>query len=330
MIAFISLMYASLYLLIFNKLKLLKKSTANISAFVGVGVVMIGAIVFAWYTFAPMTSDARVIRYIIPIVPNVSGQLVDVSVTNMQAVERGDPLFQIDPTPFQHQVDELAARVEQQSAERDLNRINLKRARELVTRQAASEVDRDIWEAKYLASVAAIAATQASLDNARWQLDETRVLAPSAGYPVNLQLRPGSFVTNMPVASALAFMSSEVTDIISSFSQSAIRRIKLGDPVEIVFTNRPGKVFSGHVTLVGRATGEAQLDASSDIKTLTGTPVQARWPLRVELDDAELAASLSQGAGGTMAVYTDAGKPFHIISKVVMRMNAWMGYLTAP
>jgi hypothetical protein len=50
----------------------------------------------------------------------------------------------------------------------------------------------------------------------------------------------------------------------------------------------------------------------------------------VKLDDEALAAELPQGAGGSLAVYTDAGAPFHIISKVVLRMNAWTGYLTAP
>ena len=39
---------------------------------------------------------------------------------------------------------------------------------------------------------------------------------------------------------------------------------------------------------------------------------------------------LPQGAGGTVAVYTKRGKPLHIISKVVMRMQAWLGYLTSP
>ena len=208
MIAFISLCYASIYILIFNKFKLLPKTTPNVSAFIGVGVVLIASIIFAWYTFAPMSSDARVTRYIIPIVPNVKGQLIDVSVTHMQRVNKGDLLYQIDPAPYQHKVDELTARIEQQSAERDLNRANLERARELVAKKAASQYEQDIWEAKYAASSAAIAATEATLENARWQLNETTVLAPANGFPVNVQLRPGSYVTSMPAASALAFVST--------------------------------------------------------------------------------------------------------------------------
>jgi multidrug resistance efflux pump len=132
------------------------------------------------------------------------------------------------------------------------------------------------------------------------------------------------------MAAALAFVSVDMTDIIASFSQSAIRRINPGDSVEVVFTNMPGQVHSGKIIHIGKATGEAQLVASGNITTLTGQPATARWPVRVELDDEAVAAALPQGAGGSMAVYTDAGAPFHIISKVVMRMNAWMGYLTSP
>lgn len=330
MITFIALCYGSLYLLIFNKLKLLKKTTANISAFIGVGVVMIASIVFAWYTFSPMSSDARVTRYIIPIVPNVKGQLIDVSVTHLQRVKKGDVLYQIDPTPYQFKVDELIARIEQQSAERDLNRVNLDRARELVAKKAASKYEQDIWEAKYAASAAAIAATEATLENARWQLNETTVRAPADGFPANVQLRPGSYVTTMPVASSLAFVSTENTDILTSFSQSAIRHIKIGNAVEVVFTRIPGQVFAGKVILIGEATAESQLQASATLQTLSGAPANARWPVIIKLDDLAQATALPQGAGGSVAVFTDTGAPFHIISKVVMRMTAWTGYLTAP
>jgi len=291
---------------------------------------MIASIVFAWYTFAPISSDARVSRYIIPIVPNVKGRLVDVSVTHLQRVNKGDTLYQIDPVPYQHKVDELTAKIEQQSAEHELNRVNLERARELVAKKAASQYEQDIWEAKYAASTAAIAATEATLENALWQLNETTVRAPANGFPANVWLRPGSYVTTMPVASALAFVFTDSSDILTSFSQSAIRRIKPGDAVEVVFTKVPGRVFSGKVVHIGEATAESQLQASATLNPISGTPLRAHWPVMVKLDDEALAAELPQGAGGRLAVYTDAGAPFHIISKVVLRMSAWTGYLTAP
>ena len=64
------------------------------------------------------------------------------------------------------------------------------------------------------------------------------------------------------------------------------------------------------------------------IGTITGTPSTGRYAVRINLDD--LDTSIPQGAGSTVAVYTQRGKPFHIITKVVMRMQAWLGYLTSP
>lgn len=330
MIAFIALCYAALYVLLFNKFNLLKKTTANISVFSGVGITVIAAIVFCWYTYSPISADARVFRYIVPIVPNVKGQLTEVPVEAMQVMNKGDLLYRIDPTPYQFKVQQLQAQLEQQQAQLHLAQMNVDRAEELLTKQAASQVDLDKWTAERDAATASIAATQAQLDNANWQLAETQVYAPSDGYAVNVQLRSGSYVTTVPAGSSLAFVSTDSTELIASFSQSAIRRIELGNEVEVVFSSIPGQVYGGKITKLAKAGSQSQFSASGQLPSLTGAPITDRWAVRVQLDDAAFAAQLPQGAGGTMAVYTNAGKPVHIISRVALRMNAWLAYLTAP
>ena len=118
--------------------------------------------------------------------------------------------------------------------------------------------------------------------------------------------------------------------MIGSVSQSAVRHINKGDAVEITFPNRPGQVYPGTVAEIIASSPSAQLNASG---SLAGFPIGAppdRWLLRAELDDEELALSLPQGVAGSMAVYTQRGKPVHIISKVVMRINAWVAFLTTP
>ena len=330
MIAFISICYAGLYLLIFNKLGLLKKTVGNISAFAGVGVVMIGAIIFMWYTFAPMSGDARMFRYIIPIVPNVKGQVVAVPIEATQSLLKGDTLFQIDPEPFEFAVRQLEAQIKQQQAELRFAEVNVVRAKSLLKVQAAAQVDLDNWIANKDVAEAAIQGSEAQLDNARWQLAETRVTAPFDGYVLNLQLRPGHVVTTVPLASSMAFVSREANLILASFSQSAIRRIAVGNEAEVVFTNKPGQTFPGKVTRIVGFGSLSQLDASGQLPTLTGAPVTDRWGVVVKLDDQEVSTALPQGAGGTMAVYTDGGKPVHVISKVALRMSAWLGYLTSP
>jgi len=116
----------------------------------------------------------------------------------------------------------------------------------------------------------------------------------------------------------------------NTFPGNSANTLSAGAPAEMVFALIPGQVFSGTVTHVIKATGTAQMSVSGNIPVFTGQPAAGRYGVRIELDDPELLAKLPQGASCIVAVYTDTGKPFHAISKVAMRMNAWMAYLTSP
>ena len=330
MIAILSLIYGSFYLLFFKKFKLFQTSVRNISIFVGTGAVLIGAIVFAWWTYAPLSIDGRVFRYVIPIVPNVKGQVIEVPVQPLVAINKGDVLYKIDPTPYQYAVDSLVASIDQAKAQRRLAEIEVERSTGLVKVSAGAQSQLDQWNAQLAGADAAIASLQAQLANAQWQLDETVVRAPHDGRVINLQLRPGNYVTTIPMAASMAFESDEIHEVIASFSQSAIRRINIGDPVEMVFTTKPGMVFTGKVAHIVKASGSAQLSASGTLPTLTGAPANGRWAVRVAFDDPGAAADIPQSAtASNLAVYTQKGKPVHVISKVAVRMTAWTGYLTS-
>lgn len=284
-------------MLIFNKLGLLKKSAGNIAAFAGVGVTMIGAIVFMWYTYSPMSNDGRLFRYIVPVVPNVRGEVVEVPINGLETISAGETLFRIDPEPYEITVRQLEAQVERHQAEYRLARTNVERARELVKVQSAAKIDLDTWTANMEVAEAAVKAASAQLDYA-----ETNVTAPYEGYVLNLQLRPGSVVTTVPLAAPMAFVSYETNSILASFSQSAIRRVAVGDNAEIVFTNLPGQTFPGRVDRIVAAGSTSQMTASSALPALTGAPASDRWGVIIELDDQAFAKSLPQGAGGTVAV----------------------------
>jgi multidrug resistance efflux pump len=222
------------------------------------------------------------------------------------------------------------ASVEQAKAQRRLAQIEVDRNRDLVKRSAAAQRDLDRWTAERDGADAAIKSLEAQLRDAKWNLEQTVVRAPHSGQVVNLQLRPGAAARTFAATPAMSFISDEGKEIVASFSQSSIRKIEAGAPAEMVFALIPGKVFSGTVTHVMKATGTAQLTVSGNIPVFTGQPSAGRYAVRIELDDPELLALLPQGASCMVAVYADAGKPFHAISKVAMRMNAWMAYLTSP
>lgn len=329
MIAILALIYGSFYFLVFGK-GIVKKNARNISIFVGVGVVLVGAIVFMWWTAAPTTKDGRVFQYVQQIIPNVAGPVIDIPAQPLVPMKKGDVLFRIDPVPFQAGVDQIEASIQQAEAQRKLADIQTERAKKLVKTSAASQADLDKWTAERDAAVASIAALSAQLQNARWQLDQTVIYAPNDGYVVNLQVQEGYRVVTGPLKPAMTYVLTDFSEVLASLSQSSARKVKAGDVAEVVFASRPGEVFSGKVQAIIRVSGEAQLGPTGDIPVMTGAPIQGRRAVRVALDDPSVLQEVGQGGQSFVGIYTDSGKPVHIITKVVVRMQAWLGFLTNP
>ena len=61
--------------------------------------------------FAPSTNDVRVIKYVINVVPQVRGRVIDVPVEPNRLVKKGEVLFKIDPTPYELAVRSLEAQL---------------------------------------------------------------------------------------------------------------------------------------------------------------------------------------------------------------------------
>jgi len=68
-------------------------------------ILYVVAFIFVWYVIAdrhaPWTDQARIQAYVIPIVPEVSGRVELVNVTQNQIVKSGDLLLEIDSTDYE-------------------------------------------------------------------------------------------------------------------------------------------------------------------------------------------------------------------------------------
>lgn len=68
-------------------------------------IVIVVACLFLWYVMAdrlaPWTDQARVQAFVIPVVPEVSGRILEVNVRQDQAVQAGDVLLKIDPVDYE-------------------------------------------------------------------------------------------------------------------------------------------------------------------------------------------------------------------------------------
>ncbi len=105
MIVFLTLCYAGvLFLLI--RLKVLKPSPVVYST-IGVWMVLLLVILFIPMQFFAPSGPVRIFGYVLQIVPNVAGQVVEVPVEPNVVVEKDSVLFRIDPRPYQNTVDKL-------------------------------------------------------------------------------------------------------------------------------------------------------------------------------------------------------------------------------
>ncbi|MCW8851593.1 MAG: HlyD family secretion protein [Gammaproteobacteria bacterium] len=78
--------------------------------------LIIIAIMFVWYVIAdrlaPWTDQARVQAYVVPIVSQVAGRVIEINVGKDQEVQQGDVLLKIDPADYQLAVDNAETNLE--------------------------------------------------------------------------------------------------------------------------------------------------------------------------------------------------------------------------
>lgn len=74
------------------------------------------AILFVWYVvadrLAPWTDQARVQAYVVPIVSQVAGRVIEINVGKDQEVNQGDVLLKIDPADYQLAVENAETELE--------------------------------------------------------------------------------------------------------------------------------------------------------------------------------------------------------------------------
>ncbi len=171
-----------------------------------------------------------------------------------------------------------------------------------------------------------VPAVQAQLDEARFNLEQCRMLAPADGYVVNWQVQDGTMIVPAPIAAAGTFISTAETSVVAAFPQNYLPNVRAGDPVEVVLDPYPGRIFQGEVESVITATGEGQFAPSGTIPDASRVGSQGLLAVKIRLTG-EPPPNLPLGAGGDVAIYTDHGKPVHIISKVALRMKKWLLYV---
>ena len=406
--------YSFFVWLIFIKLKWLPWTTPWKVGVCIVPVVALTAMILLLNIFAPTTSDVRVVKYVVPIVSQVKGRVIEVPVENNRPVKKGDVLFRVDPTPYENDVrsleaqlvaDEAKVRAEQakvgeaqtrlpdaEAGERELgeqlnqatsqvaalqaslelarkrvaqntelstagagNRFDLEQAQttvnELTSQVAAARAaEQQIKEklsgringdlatvagakaqtstaqAQVLVAQAQADTTRAQLGNARWNLEQTTVVAPGNGIMVNVMLRPGFMVTGIAFNEVMTFVDDEY-QVFALYAQNELHQVAPGNEAEIFLTTHPGAIVKAHVDSIIWAQGQGQVDASGDLPRTTFTAPPGRFPVKLIVADGEDTLALAAGARGSAAIYTERLTLIHLVRKVILRVSSYLGYI---
>lgn len=153
--------------------------------------------------FTPYTSQATVQTFLVQIAPEVSGPVVAVDVSDNQPVKAGQPLFRIDPRPFdialraaqaslavaQQGVDSSAADVRVAAAQLQRQQVELATSQQLGKIVLDLSAKRALSETSAIRARSDIARTRAEIERARAESERARIRLGdgAAGHPQVLQ-----------------------------------------------------------------------------------------------------------------------------------------------
>jgi multidrug efflux system membrane fusion protein len=124
----------------------------------------------------------------------VRGHIKKVAFTDGQMVKKGDPLFEIDPRPFQAALDAARAQVTAAQADLELAQKQYARYSDLARKGAAGKEDVDIWSAKQGVAAADKLKAEAAVERANLDLEFSRITADISGRIGKAELTEGNLV----------------------------------------------------------------------------------------------------------------------------------------
>jgi multidrug efflux system membrane fusion protein len=229
--------------------------------------------------------------------PRVSGYIESINYTEGEEVEKGTVLFTIDDRTYRAELSRAEAELARAHTQAALARSEADRNRALIGQRAisAEELDRSIAAAER--ALADIKAAQAAVDQARLNLEWTRVRAPVKGRAGRALVTPGNLVTANDARSVLTtLVSLDKVYVYFDADESTFLRfvgtqrdMKL--PVRIGLATEEGYPHLGHLDFLdnqlmrhtGTISGRAVLD-NSDRRFTPGLYARVQLPVSNEFE----------------------------------------------
>lgn len=273
--------------------------------------------------------------------PQVTGIIQQRLFEEGQLVNKGDVLYQIDPAPYQSDVNSAKAALEKTKADASVAKKTALRYKDLVKRNLISREDYDTADGNWKQAQAQVSVAQAALDNADISLSYTKVKAPITGRIDISNVTEGALATTNQERALTTIQALDPIYVDMTQSSLAMANIKkeLGPnnnpEVSVLLEDRSqyeqkGKLtFSG--TKVDSSTGSVTLRAlipNSNLVLLPGMFVRAQIVTADNKPMITLPQSLvtfnNQGNATTMVVEDGKAAIRPIVTGSVVNSNEWV------
>ncbi len=124
--------------------------------------------------FVVYTDDAYVRSDLVAVAPEVTGPIIALYIVDNQAIKKGDRIYKIDPTPFQLEVNQRQAQIEEQTAQVKVAQEELATAQAALQASTSSHTYAVEQQARYAVLAAENNAPRAELDSANNELRRTQ------------------------------------------------------------------------------------------------------------------------------------------------------------
>ena len=203
MIAFLTLVYVGL-LAILIKLKVIRLTLWwKLSPLAWMLLLLI--VLFIPMQWGAPSGPVVVFRYVVEVIPNVTGQVIEVPAKPLVSMQKDDVLFRIDPDTFQFELDRMRATLDEAKASKDLARVQYDRTAEAAKTSAVAQSQVDEWRARLDAAVARIASVNAA------RVDESDFIGLLRGF-VGSSGRAVGGLTNAILSASLAQKETALLD----------------------------------------------------------------------------------------------------------------------
>ena len=197
----------------------------------------------------------------------VPGQILAVHFEEGQPLNKGAPLYSIEATVLEAEVNEAKANAERSEAA-------LKRADELFAKQLISGTDYDAARANYNVDIARLRSSQA-------KLSKTVIRAPFDGFVGLRRINIGDYAT----------IGQELVDVVRldplrvafSVPETLLPKVQPGQEISVSVDAYPGETFAGRITAVAPKS-EVQGHSLEVRASLPNTALKLRPGLFVRID----------------------------------------------